>query len=41
MPLGVFPHCEVCGARVQQWSVRMCLRCQMAETKTKEVRGAP
>ncbi|QDP45152.1 hypothetical protein SEA_MARTEENA_69 [Gordonia phage Marteena] len=37
MPKGVFPHCEQCGSRVQQWTVRVCARCRLADQQ-KEVK---
>ncbi|QFP96182.1 hypothetical protein PP506_gp61 [Gordonia phage DobbysSock] len=37
MPKGVFPHCERCGSRVQQWTVRVCARCRLND-ETKEGR---
>ncbi|QYC54630.1 hypothetical protein PP488_gp72 [Gordonia phage Agueybana] len=37
MPKGVFPHCECCGSRVQQWTVRVCARCRLAD-RQKEVK---
>ncbi|AXQ62896.1 hypothetical protein SEA_ANGELIQUE_65 [Gordonia phage Angelique] len=36
MPKGVFPRCERCGSRVQQWTVRVCARCKLARNQ-KEV----
>ncbi|AWN05088.1 hypothetical protein SEA_EASLEY_64 [Gordonia phage Easley] len=38
MPKSVFPHCERCGSRVLQWTVRVCARCLLANQQTtKEV----
>ncbi|AOE43940.1 hypothetical protein PP499_gp62 [Gordonia phage Bjanes7] len=37
MPKGAFPHCERCGSRVQQWTVRVCARCRLADQQ-KEVK---
>ncbi|AXH48412.1 hypothetical protein SEA_POLLUX_73 [Gordonia phage Pollux] len=34
MPKGVFPLCEQCGSRVQQWTVRVCARCRLADRQT-------
>ncbi|QNJ56298.1 hypothetical protein SEA_OHGEESY_69 [Gordonia phage Ohgeesy] len=34
MPKGVFPRCERCGSRLQQWTVRVCARCRLANDQT-------
>ncbi|AXH49714.1 DNA binding protein [Gordonia phage Frokostdame] len=39
MPKGVFPHCERCGSRVQQWTVRVCARCLIEQSDEQQKGG--
>ncbi|UYL86926.1 hypothetical protein SEA_RAVENCO17_66 [Gordonia phage RavenCo17] len=40
MPKGVFPRCEQCGSRLQQWTVRVCARCRLAQNQKQRKAGA-